>query len=59
MLIRIREILRSCGSAYFHAGEECDALEFDDLTEFSLDTGRIDYISPSILNFSGLRFIKK
>ena len=61
MLIRIGAILRSCGSAYFHAGEECDALEFDDLTEFSLDTGRIDYISLGTLKPNKLLYeaIKK
>lgn len=37
VLRRIEEILVSYDRPYFHAGEVCDALAFDDLTGFSLD----------------------
>lgn len=37
VLKKIEEILISFDNPYFHVGEVCDALAFDDLTEFSLD----------------------
>jgi len=37
VLEKIEEILMSIDNPYFHVGEVCDALAFDDLTEFSLD----------------------
>lgn len=36
VLIKIEELLNSFDNPYFHVGEVCDALAFDDLTEFSL-----------------------
>lgn len=37
VLEKIEELLNSFDNPYFHVGEVCDALAFDDLTEFSLD----------------------
>lgn len=37
VLEKIEELLNSFDNPYFHIGEVCDALAFDDLTEFSLD----------------------
>jgi spore photoproduct lyase len=41
VLTRIEEILKSCESPYFHAGEICDSLAFDDLTGFSLEIAEL------------------
>ncbi len=41
VLQRIKEILISHDRPYFHAGEVCDALAFDDLTGFSLDIAEL------------------
>jgi len=41
ILIKIEEILRSHLSPYFHVGEVCDALAFDELTDFSLSVSRL------------------
>ncbi|GJM16090.1 MAG: hypothetical protein DHS20C13_14170 [Thermodesulfobacteriota bacterium] len=37
VLKKIEELLNSFENPYFHVGEVCDALAFDDLTEFSTD----------------------
>ncbi len=37
VLRNIEELLSEFDSPYFHVGEVCDALAFDDLTEFSID----------------------
>lgn len=37
VLQKIEELLNSFDNPYFHVGEVCDALAFDNLTEFSLD----------------------
>lgn len=37
VLQKIEELLNSFENPYFHVGEVCDALAFDDLTEFSTD----------------------
>ncbi|MCZ6790974.1 MAG: hypothetical protein O7C70_04175 [Candidatus Dadabacteria bacterium] len=41
VLEKIEEILMSFDNPYFHVGEVCDALAFDDLTEFSLDIAEL------------------
>lgn len=41
VLVKIEEILRSHFSPYFHVGEVCDALAFDDLTDFSLSISKL------------------
>lgn len=41
VLRSIEEILISHNRPYFHAGEVCDALAFDDLTGFSLDIAEL------------------
>jgi spore photoproduct lyase len=37
VLMEIEGVLKGRPNPYFHVGEVCDALAFDDLTEFSLD----------------------
>lgn len=41
VLEKIEELLNSFDNPYFHVGEVCDALAFDDLTEFSLDIAKL------------------
>lgn len=41
ILMKIEEILKTHSHPYFHVGEVCDALAFDDLTEFSLDIAQL------------------
>ena len=41
VLTRIEEILKSRESPYFHAGEICDSLAFDELTGFSLEIAEL------------------
>jgi len=41
VLEKVEEILMSFDNPYFHVGEVCDALAFDDLTEFSLDVAEL------------------
>jgi DNA repair photolyase len=41
VLMKIEEVLKTHPHPYFHLGEVCDALAFDDLTEFSVDITRL------------------
>ncbi|MEM7007501.1 MAG: spore photoproduct lyase family protein [Thermodesulfobacteriota bacterium] len=41
VLKKIEEILNSYEAPYFHVGEVCDALAFDDITEFSIDIAKL------------------
>lgn len=41
ILMRIEYVLKTHLHPYFHAGEVCDALAFDDLTEFSRDIAHL------------------
>ncbi|MDA2918365.1 hypothetical protein MYX76_02520 [Desulfobacterota bacterium AH_259_B03_O07] len=41
VLIRIEEILKTHKNPYFHVGEVCDALAFDDLTDFSISVSKL------------------
>ncbi len=41
ILTKIEGVLKTHVNPYFHVGEVCDALAFDDLTEFSLDIARL------------------
>lgn len=41
VLFKIEEVLRNRPNPYFHVGEVCDALAFDDLTDFSLDIAEL------------------
>jgi spore photoproduct lyase len=41
ILMKIEEVLKIHPHPYFHVGEVCDALAFDDLTEFSPDIARL------------------
>lgn len=41
VLENIEELLNEYESPYFHVGEVCDALAFDDLTEFSVDIAKL------------------
>lgn len=41
VLFQIEDILKNTDSPYFHVGEVCDSLAFDELTEFSKDIGML------------------
>lgn len=41
ILDKIEELLSSFDNPYFHVGEVCDALAFDDITEFSIDIAEL------------------
>ena len=41
VLENIEEILKTHENPYFHVGEVCDALAFDDLTDFSVDIAKL------------------
>lgn len=41
VLQKIEELLREFENPYFHVGEVCDALAFDDITGFSLDIAEL------------------
>ena len=41
VLENVEELLKQFDSPYFHVGEVCDALAFDDLTEFSVEIAEL------------------
>ncbi|MGH7884735.1 MAG: spore photoproduct lyase family protein, partial [Thermodesulfobacteriota bacterium] len=47
VLMQIEEILQNTDKPYFHVGEVCDSLAFDELTEFSKDIAELFYKYPN------------
>lgn len=41
LMVGMEEVLKTHPSPYFHVGEVCDSLAFDDITEFSLDAAEL------------------